>query len=265
MASKTQIVLLRGLNTYGDDNLRFGLLNLGDFYQHISKELEAKGLTVFCVRNMGFESLEAMTERAVYQIKEKLPPQDSLVLVGQSTGGLIARMLAHNSDLKPRIKAVYTMGTPHRGFFGAEKILDWTDSKPLLVGGLRLFNYNLNLKKDIIRQFTEESLQQFNSSYPDLYGIPYGSFICNTDKDQWSLPFRVLDRVLPKHSKDHDTSDGLIHVESQKWGQEIANLALDHIGTMGFFLQPKKEHKNAARREFNRLLDRIHLSIRDIM
>lgn len=263
MASKTQIVLIRGLNTYGDDNLRFGLLNLGDFYQHITPGLEQKGLSVFCVRNMGFESLEAMAERAVYQIKEKLPEETSFVILGHSTGGLIARIIAHNPEIKTRIKAVYTMGTPHRGFFGAEKILEWTNSRPFLVGGLRLFNYDLTLKKEIIRQFTGEALGQFNNSYPDLYGIPYGSFLCNTDKSQWSLPLRVLDRVLPKSEKDHSISDGLIHLESQKWGAEMAHLALDHIGTMGFFLQRKKEHKNAAKREFNRLLERIHVSVRE--
>ena len=251
-----KILLLRGLNTYGDDNMRLGWFNFGDWYTPMETALKRKGFTVHSIRNMGFESFESQATRAENAILQFDPDskERNLILLGHSTGGLIARILAHQPQLTHRIHSIISLATPHKGTPAAQNALDWVDSGNARIKVFKIANYDLKQRKDVLKQYSKDFMEQFNQTYTDLYGINYQHVLFTSEPDGLSVPLYLLKKYKPGLLS---SSDGLIPAESQIYGDEIGRFSLDHFGSFGYFLQASKKRRNAGLREFQRLIDRL--------
>lgn len=60
-------------------------------------------------------SFETVAGNVLAELRRQVPPDCPLVLVGHSLGGLLARELAAAPDVAGRVRAVVTLGSPHRG------------------------------------------------------------------------------------------------------------------------------------------------------
>lgn len=67
----------------------------------------------------GYASLdgdfETVAARLLAVLRREIPPKAPLVLIGHSLGGLFARRLMAEPDIAARVRAVVTLGSPHRG------------------------------------------------------------------------------------------------------------------------------------------------------
>ena len=116
MRSSPVIYFFRGLNSAGDEILRLGPVPFGPYSKRLLKALPQ--LTCINVEGLGRGSIEEMGEKAFGFLK-----QDALFHIldrpihffGHSMGGLIARYLVHDQEIRERVTSVVTLGTPHRG------------------------------------------------------------------------------------------------------------------------------------------------------
>jgi triacylglycerol lipase len=67
------------------------------------------------VRTRPTASLPWRTERLERCIRETAGPHDPIHLVGHSTGAIDARLLAHTSELSPRVRSIVSVCGPHHG------------------------------------------------------------------------------------------------------------------------------------------------------
>lgn len=242
------IVFIHGLNTYGDDDLHVGPLAFGPMHARLEEELKARGHHFLPVLGLGFGSPEEQAEKA----RPQLPKDGPLYLFGQSTGGLVARVLAAHPALSSRIHSVFTIGTPHRGTAAAEFGLNFETRHPQLTKIFSMAGYDTRKKAEIFSHYTPKALHEFNQRYserPNMY-----SLICEVERRALSWPLRPFYKNLHPANQ---SSDGFIWAESQSWGESLGPFQLDHFTQLGFFPFFSTQAREHARREFDRLIAQI--------
>jgi pimeloyl-ACP methyl ester carboxylesterase len=247
LKSKPVVLFIKGLNTYGDDNLRLGPFVVGSYWQNLAQQLFE--FDFHPVPNLKHGTIEEIVNRAdQYLLSNGLyeNPEIRLHILGHSLGGLVARALAHNKRISSQVSSVSSIGTSHFGTNRADLILYAGKRIKFMT---KILRYDLEGKKKFFKIFSQEGIQQFNETYPDLNHIRYGSIVT-------SLPFPQLTFALRLASffgaKDQ-VGDGLVSESSQKWGHEIGRYQLDHIEQMGYCLKWFKKPKIRFRSEFEKM------------
>ncbi len=147
-----------------------------------------------------------------------------IVLVGHSMGGLDARFLARERDPRRRVRTVVSVGTPHRG----SPVADWALSGELsfpwsLVGRWR----------PALEDLTPEACDRRNERLIDREDVTYLS--CAGMRPPSHLPWPLADyarRMQPAHGDN----DGLVSVESARWGGFLGVHQADHVELIGWRL-----------------------------
>lgn len=237
-------IFFHGLNTFKDDLLHLGPVNLGRFDRHLKPALESRGVRVYSIDGIGFDSPEAQAQTAAREIA-KLDFQNQRVnFLGNSMGGLTARALARlwatEPDTNPQrleIEKLISWGAPHFGTSAAT----WSVTK-----GHSTF-----------RHYSPQAMVEFNKRCPlDKYAREY-YFLCATNWRGvspyfWSL-YPLLHGLKPKSTAP---SDGFILAESQAWGEHRGSFTLDHFGQIGFdSILPLRHQRANSQREFAKLCD----------
>lgn len=241
------IVFIHGLNTYGDDDIHIGPLKFGYMHSRLEAEFKALGHDFVAVTGLGYGTPEEQAERALQQ----LPETAELHLLGQSTGGLVSRVLAAHPALNSRVRTVMTVGTPHGGTAAAEFALNFPEKHPTLTRLFSVAGYDTRLKAEIFKRFTPQAMREFNEKYPILSTYKAISLICEVERERLSWPLQFFYKKLHPGSQK---SDGLIWTESQKWGAQEGPFQLDHFAQLGFFPHLSRSARTEAEKEFRRLI-----------
>lgn len=171
-------------------------------------------------------------------------------LIGHSQGGLDARLLAHAHDPERRVASITSVSAPHRGSVVADLadgVLDLTPFDAWLVdavvAGLAGF---VGLEgaelADQVDDLTRDAMARFNEDVPDRADVAYWSwagascrgldFGCQADRDGeiidpvFSATFRLILLV-------EGDNDGVVSVESARWGTFLGELPADHMDEVG--------------------------------
>ncbi len=183
-------------------------------------------------------------------------------IIGHSQGGLDARYVAHERpDL---VASVTTIATPHRGtpisnFTGGLFHIPFSgaifDGLTQLLGG-PLWD-EIGNETSIgasAGQFTTQATTEFNAKYPDVAGIPYfsvagrsagslGGDACKTSaappwirrwdgtRDAVTAVFAPMQPIVAGWS--NAPNDGLLRVESARWGTFLGCVPADHLDQIG--------------------------------
>lgn len=254
------VVFLHGLNTYGDDDLHIGPLRFGSMNAPWESALKRRGLEVLAPVALGSHPIEKQAELVREELK-KIGWWHSrrLHLIGHSSGGLIARVLASHSETP--VLSVTTVGTPNHGTLAAEVGMKIAN-QPIAASALKAVGYDPKSRLEVFARYTKRSMREFNSSYPERPGVRYAYGLCEAEGSELSLPLRPFYGVLHPQSHDKGRSDGFVDSESQKWGERIGRYRLDHFGNLGFFFQAFNDSKAAARQEFERLVDDVAATLK---
>lgn len=260
------IIYLRGLNSQGDDNLRAGGLDFGPMHGPWLKELMRRELPAKAVSDFGAGSVADQTKRAAEIIRSLPEWKDSKAgfhLLGHSTGGLIARALAHELPGRDRILSVTTMATPHRGSPLAAIAKTFPERRPRLHGLLRRVNYDINQRMHSFADLLPDSATLFNRKYPDVNPVVYASVVFSLPVEEMSWPIQIANRLLNEEGilKDHD---GYVERRSQEWGRVLAHLPMDHLTQIGFDLSLNPKARRHTRQLFHRLGDILETHWRDL-
>ncbi|HTM20837.1 MAG TPA: hypothetical protein VL172_10025 [Kofleriaceae bacterium] len=199
----TAVVLVHGL--LGFDRIQV----LGvqwSYFRGIAPRLQARGVRVHVVRVPPLASVPERAARLAEQVAAL--PDRRVVLLAHSMGGLDARWAIARLGLADRVAALISIGTPHRGAPLAE--LGGRTALVRLLGGDRTSR--------ALEWLTPARLRRFNVEVPDHPDVFYGSVV----------------GALRVGGLSAGTSDGLVPVASQRWGEVMAELDADHWAQIGW-------------------------------
>lgn len=197
-------------------------------------------------------SLEERAQTLHRELK-RLVPQGKYHLIGHSMGGLDARLAIRKYDLGERCASLTTLATPHRGSVVADFFVNnYSDSKIVEILE-RHFPSDLRA----IRQLTTFHMNTvFNKEVPNDPRVKYFSmqfFIPRPVKAHSAIPWLWLAHAI-QTANGHDKSDGMVSVESARWGESLGEFPGDHYTeTAPFPLGGKIHYQDVFKRVIKNL------------
>lgn len=182
-------------------------------------------------------------------------------LLGHSQGGIDSRCAVSTFGYGDRVSAVLTVASPHRGTYVTDLALGIAPGAVEDLVGL-LLNFvgavTAQQKSDAMASFYSLSekhmIEEFNPANPDDPRVAYISYTgrtCNAT-DFLNPNKDCQDLVDPLIGWSHDilalnrgVNDGLVTVDSAKWGDYRGEMIADHIDEVGQILgvtDPKFDH-----------------------
>lgn len=241
--SQLPIVLLHGMA---------GFSNIGplDYYYGVADALKDDGHDVFTTSVDPLQRIEIRAEQLADQI-DKIRTQtgaDRVHLIAHSQGGLDARFLISSLGYGDHVASLTTISTPHRGSrvadvaLGlvpgvAERAADFIAN--LIVGGIVGSEQDLSGQ---VFQLTEKFANgTFNPENPKDPRVAYFSVAGVTQHSLFVDPFRndLCDPLLLAGYailEPHGTNDGLVSVESARYGTFLGTIPADHFDEVGQIL-----------------------------
>lgn len=259
------IVLVHGMA--GFDKLTVGPVSI-DYWNHVRDALARDGeFEVFETVAPPYDTSEVRAGALVSQLQDILTKTNrkKLNLVGHSQGGMDCRVLASPNGyaLDGIIASVTTISTPHRGSKVADVALGLVpgfaantlnDAASALLGVLEKTVYDIQSNTDLLAQAKELTTSYmantFNPKYIDAPGVHYASYAGRTnlrsgagvcDKSSYpnmpnqldaAQPLMVPTALLLEEGKGV-VNDGLVTVESAKWGEFMQCVPADHLQEVG--------------------------------
>lgn len=157
----------------------------------------------------------------------------SIVLVGNSMGGLVARTLTHEFDPDHRVKRVITIATPHQGSPLADLALEGESGMPKFV---------VDLFKNAVHDLSVFNADAFNLVTPNRAGVDYYSWAFARNADE--MPMLLKSRAQ-KIFEIEGPNDGLVSVKSARWGECAPIQRGDHLESIGW--SPARSNSKTAR------------------
>ncbi|MEE2755254.1 MAG: triacylglycerol lipase [Myxococcota bacterium] len=238
----------------------FEMLGPWDYFYGIPARLNAAGYPSYITVTDPFNSSEVRVQQLAPQLERILQCtcSEKLNLIAHSQGGIDARLFISSFDFGDRIASLTTMSTPHRGTPIADVLLGLSDG-PVdgivdgfvdafsgIVWGQPNDDPNLNAA---MQSCSVDSMVEFNQAHPNDPRIAYYSFAgfsglladgrpeCNGSE----LPIpRRGDSIAPEFLTGFlylggalRANDGLVPVESARWGRFRGCVPADHLDQIG--------------------------------
>jgi triacylglycerol lipase len=158
----------------------------------------------------------------LHQLKILGRPDDSVVVIAHSMGGLDARYMIHRLGMAPRVRALVTISSPHRGSAYADWCLKNIGHR---LGGLSLARL-LKLDVQSMTDLTIEGCRRFNDEVPDSPLVKYYSV---SGARPWhKIPPFALHAWKVVYDAEGD-NDCLVSVRSSTWGKHLGVWPVDHL------------------------------------
>lgn len=259
------IVLMHGMA--GFQELNVGPIGV-EYWAGIKAELARVGETeVYVTEVSPYQTSEVRAREAAAQIDAILTKtgKAKVALVGHSQGGIDARYLASPQGLAygDRIASVTTISTPHRGSYVADIVLKiasvapetFDDATRTLLKVLQRTAYDVqtdpNLRAQLV-QLTEKYMREvFNPKFTNDARVIYESYagrsnyrtgigVCDegiypneATKLDGAQSFLFPTAVILEQGLPVKVNDGLVTVDSAKWGTFMQCVPADHLKEVG--------------------------------
>ena len=171
-----------------------------------------------------------------------------LNVIAHSMGGLDMRFALSQLDAAEKVESLTTISTPHRGTSLAElslkapdtvkeklaDLLDWMGDQAYPKGQSDSVGSAEQLTRDYITQV-------FNPEVPDVDEIPYYSYSSAVGKGT-NEPITVMSRFQNNFIyKEEGLNDGMVSVESAKWGEHCGTGRISHLEQMNFRVKDERK------------------------
>lgn len=266
------VVLLHGMGGFEQlQNLPVEIT----YFNGVVADLASHGeKAVFVTLAPPYDSSEARAAIIAKQLDEILVQTRAakLNLIGHSQGGLDARILASPGGLGygDRIASVTTIATPHRGTPLSDATLGLLTALPKSEIDALTDVFLELLQKSVYEVRTDPSLRQqlvglsqdhmktvFNPKYVDDPRVKYSSYAgrTNLQSGRWDCDAvypndpSALDLVNPLFAPTapllagpfNRSNDGLVTVESARWGTFMQCVPADHLKEIGVLSPTQKQ------------------------
>lgn len=221
----------------------------------VAMHLRSHGVRAYAPNVAPYETVPRRAEQWCQCIERVLEETHAshIHLVAHSMGGLDARYMITTLGMHPHIATLTTISTPHHGTALADFVLEQPERLQTLVtdianwmGSTILETASANFLQAVSELTPTYMLETFNPTVIDHPTVSYRSFAGQAGKDtSISInPFlRVLNLLL---SNRQGINDGLVPLESAKWGHFQGILDADHLQQVGHSLGNTKSFKADA-------------------
>ncbi|SMO56327.1 esterase/lipase family protein [Fodinibius sediminis] len=212
--------------------------------------LRSHNVPAFAPNIVPYAKIETRAKEWVHSIHELTDkqPYDKVNIIAHSMGGLDMRYALSELAIAPKVASLTTISTPHHGTSLAELTLSTPDAiRDKLADFLDWMGDRVypKTKSDSVGsavQLTRRYItEEFNPNISDATDIPYYSYSSAVGKGT-PVPIRVISRYQNNHIYDQEgINDGMVSVESSKWGQHIKTSTLSHLEQMHVSVKNDRE------------------------
>lgn len=243
--TKYPVLMIHGV---GFRDLRWPL-----YWGRIPAAIASTGTVLFYGQQDCWARIEDNARSIKARIRQILDETDAekVNIIAHSKGGLEARMAASSLGMGNSIASITTIGTPHRGSKTIDKLLKAPDSL-FNIASFAVDNW-IGLIGDtkpdfyaVCKDFSTEYAERFNRENPDVPGVYYQSYagVMKTPLSDINLSTaNVIVRLI------EGDNDGLVSVESAKWGDSFTlltgrtNRGVSHYDEIDFRRAPLTSKK----------------------
>jgi triacylglycerol lipase len=216
------VVLVHGL--FGFDRIGVPGAKL-HYFRGITSHLATLGCHAHAVRLPAWASVPERARALVDKIDAL--PHDRVDIVAHSLGGLDARYALAKLGLAKKVRALVTVGTPHRG----TPLADLARGGALAVA--RKAIGALGMPLDALDWLSTSALERFNRDVLDAPSVRYACVVGGIRNDDTPVPLAIV----PAHAylrRVAGANDGLVPIASQYWGETLAEIECDHFAQVGW-------------------------------
>lgn len=201
-----------------------------NYWGRIPKELIRNGATVYYGQQQSAAAVEDSGKELASRIRQIVEETgcEKVNIIAHSKGGLDSRAAIAHCGMAPYVATLTTINTPHRGCIFAEHLLG---KVPEAVRQKIAAVYNAALRKvgdpdpdflAAVTDLTESACLARNEVTPDAPGVLYESVMSYCKKARHGkFPLNMTYPIV-KHFDG--LNDGLVAVESAKWGEKFTLL-----------------------------------------
>jgi len=214
------VVLVHGL--FGFDRIGVPGVRV-HYFRGIVDHLGSLGCHAHAVR---LSPAASVPERA-QQLADKIAalPHDRVDIIAHSLGGLDARYALAHLGLAKRVRALVTVGTPHRG----TPLAELANDGPLAIARRAVATFVGPLAA--LDWLTPAALAAFNHDVPDAQGVRYACVVGGIRDTPVPLAIAPVHAYLRRVA---GANDGIVPVSSQYWGETLAEIEADHFAQIGW-------------------------------
>lgn len=252
-----------------------GFRNIGaiDYFYGVAAALRKDGHVVYVPEVAPFQSSDVRGAQLAAYIKSVVLPQTGaakVTLVAHSQGGIDARFAAR--ALPGKVAAVVTIATPHRGTEVADiAVGERRGPVELALAALLDLLGASRGQQDAwasMHNLTTTAMARWNAERPDADGVAFfsiagrsarsqGEGLCNPPTqaafvarwdrylDPLSLALGLSGRIIEQNVVPLRPHDGLVSVESARWGTFLGCVPVDHFGEVCQLLGAPRGSGNA--------------------
>ncbi len=223
---KPLIVFVHGI--LGFDAISLPGLSL-HYYRKLGKHLSSFEFPILFPK---LPSVGTIADRAKH-LADLLAPykENSIYIIAHSMGGLDSRYFIHYHDQAKRVRALATVGTPHRG----TPLASWFVQDSSLFA--RIGRY---ISRPALFDLTPKACNRFNELVPNRPDVRYLSYAGCRPVSEIPLPVRPWARHVQKEEGDND---GQVPVKSAAWGDFQGVVRADHFELVGWsFTLPSRKN-----------------------
>lgn len=237
--------------------LGFRRFLLWKHFDGVAKALRHAGYTVLQPLVHPTDSIQNRASQLDRAIRAAYGPDEPVHIIGHSMGGLDARCMASPKGLGQghRVLTITTIGSPHHG----SPVADWIPELliPVFCGGAYILS-NMPFDRDSrrlvgrigekrfngLRQLRPGYIEnEFNPNTPDHPAVYYQSYAGCLDEKRVGFPRTFSWRRMKGIAGDND---GMVPVNSAKWGVFRGEISTDHGALVGLrilpFIKPHHDH-----------------------
>jgi len=201
-----------------------------NYWGRIPRELIRNGATVYYGQQQSAAAVEDSGKELAQRIRQIVAETgcEKVNIIAHSKGGLDSRAAIAHCGMAPYVATLTTINTPHRGCIFAEYLLG---KVPEAVRQKVAAAYNATLRKvgdpnpdflAAVTDLTESACLARNEVTLDVPGVVYESVMSYCRKAQHGkFPLNMTYPIV-KHFDG--LNDGLVSVESAKWGEKFTLL-----------------------------------------
>ncbi|KAL2264925.1 hypothetical protein VTJ83DRAFT_7435 [Remersonia thermophila] len=225
---KHPMVLAHGLLGFSELKLAGSYLPSIHYWRGIKEALTANRAEIITTSVPPTSSIEKRAAKLAQDIEAQAHGR-SVNIVAHSMGGLDARyMISRLQPANVKVKSLVTISTPHHGSPFADYLIDGIPPhhlKRLYSLWERITGWEPSAFAQLTTRYMNDEFNPQTPDDPEVRYLSYGSMVKH--RPPLLSPFRHSHRIIDKRE---GPNDGLVSVESSKWGTYKGTLlGVDHL------------------------------------
>ncbi|KAL8731852.1 MAG: hypothetical protein Q9166_003136 [cf. Caloplaca sp. 2 TL-2023] len=195
-APQNPIVLAHGLLGFDELHLAGAILPGIHYWRGITEAMRKNGIEVITTSVPASSSIEERAAKLSSDIESKARGKSVNIIAGLDARFMVSRLKPPNI----KVMSLTTIASPHHA-----------KNLPRIYRALKALRIETGAFSQLTRRFMKED---FNPKTPDREGVRYLSYGASVDPPMWSA-FHRSHRIV---DQEEGANDGLVSVESSKWG-----------------------------------------------